>query len=569
MIWLLVGFVCFIVLCGAALFLARTAEQQMKRSLHQSLYNHSAYVRYMQDKHELNGIGYPQQLTRHMGGFSSFGMAFSSVALIGGAVMLLGPAIAVGGPITVGFGWPVLALFGLITACSLASFTSAIPTAGGSYHWALSAGGRRLGLWSGWLHLFGSLFMLVTTNLLLADWLYALMVEYLNYAGGKELFYILLLAIVSTQALVNARGVHAMGRLLGGSAVLQLLLVAAIISYLAYLVWPGIYPVQVLAGDNNIFSNTVSLAPREPNPNNHSLIIGMLLLQRLFIGYGSPALIAEETNDPRINAPWAIFFSAAAAGVLGFVLFTFLLMHYPLGGFGGYNSYLEMTSWFINMWSKWGAILQSIFLMAIVAACWMNGTAIMASTSRNLFALARDESVPGAKWLAIVSEQFRSPVYAVIVVSSAACAVMLGMKAASLGMTTYEELVQLTALTIILVNAAYAMPIAARLREELRHFRRAGHAKRQKGPWNLGRYSGYIDVTAFCWLTASGGFAFFALSTGVLFSFCAAMIAGCVCIELKHRAILKKQPVKIVGSSRFTRRSIDECIRIERKFPQH
>ncbi|SEM85647.1 APC family permease [Paenibacillus sp. OV219] len=567
MIWLGVGFVCFIALCVFALFLARSAEQQLKRSLHQSLHNHSAYVRYMQDKHDLNGIGYPQQLTRHIGGFSSFGMAFSTMALIGGAVMLLGPAIAAGGPITVGFGWPILALFGLVTACSLASFASATPTAGGSYHWALAAGGRRFGLWSGWLHLLGSLLMLVTTNLLLADWIYALMVEYLHYAGGKELFYMLLLVICFTQAVVNAKGAHAIGRLLGGSAILQLLLVAAIISYLAYLVWPGIYPVQLLAGDRNLFSKAPSLTASDSG--THSLILGMLLLQRLFIGCESPAQLTEETNDPRINAPWAIFFSTVVTGVLGFVLFTFLLLHYPLGGSGGYNSYLEMTNWFVSMWSKWGSILESVFLMAIVAACWINGTAIMASASRNLFALARDDSTPCAKWLGIVSVQYRTPVYAVIVVSSAACLAMLGLKAASLGMTSQAALVQLIALTITLIHAAYALPIAARLRENLRTIRTGGQAKRHRGPWHLGRYSGVIDVTAFCWLAASSGIALFELSAGVLLWFCAALLAGCGCIELKHHAMMKKQPVKIVGSSRFTRTSIDECIRIERKFPQH
>ncbi|REE80093.1 amino acid transporter [Paenibacillus taihuensis] len=562
MIWLGLGFLCFMALCGLTLFLARNAEQQMKRSLHQSLLNHSAYVRYMQDKHDLNGIGFPQQLTRYMGGFSAFSMSFSSMALIGGAVMLLGPAVTAGGPITIGFGWPLLALFGLVTACSLASFASTTPTAGGSYHWALSVGGRRTGLWTGWLHLAGTLIMLVTTNLLLADWMYTLMVRYLSYAGGNELFYVLLIAIFITQALLNARGVHALGRILGGSALLQLVLVAALIAFLAYLVWPGIYPVQVLAGAHNVFSTPLETGDR-------SILLGMLLLQRLFIGGEFAAQTAEETRDPRINVPWSMFFSTVAIGVLGFVLFTFLLMHYQVGGIGGYNAYQVMTDWFVNMWAEWGAFLQSIFLIAIVASGWLSGSAVMASASRNLFALARDESAPYAKWLANISVDFRAPVYAIIVASSAACLASLVIKSASLSVTSQALLIQLSALMISFMHASYVLPIAARLWGEWRNPLKGGRTKRHRGPWNMGIYGTVIDITALFWLATSAVVAFFELQPFVLLFACTVLLAGGICIEMRHRAMVKKLPVKIVGSTRFTRRSIDECIRIERKFPQH
>lgn len=534
----------------------------MKRSLHQSLYNHSAYVGYMQDKHDLNGIGFPQLLTRYLGGFSAFGMSFSSMALFSGVVMLLGPAIAAGGPVTVGFGWPVLALFGLITACALASFASATPTAGGSYHWALGAGGRRVGLWTGWLHLAGSLLMLVSMNLLLADWIYALMVRYMSYAGGKELFYMLLIVIFLTQVLLNARGVHTLGLLFGGSVLLQLLLVAAIIAFLSYLVWPGIYPVQVLGGAHNAFSTPLE-------SGNRSILLGMLLLQRLFIGNDFAAQTAEETKDPRINVPWSIFFSAVVTGVLGFVLFTFLLMHFQLGGSGGYNTYLEMTEWFVNMWSEWGGIVQPICLIAVIASGWLNGTAIMGSASRNLFALARDESTPFSGWLANISIRFRAPVNAVIVVTSLACVAALVTKSASLNLTPQGTLIQLTALTITLMHASNALPIAARLKIE-RHTPQTGRrTKRQRGPWHMGNYGTVIDVTAFCWLAITTVIALFELQLYVLLCISVVLSAGGVCIEMKHRAMVKKLPVKIVGSTRFSRRSIDDCIRIERKFPQH
>ena len=66
----------------------------MNASLHQSLVLHSSYIRYVQDKHEFNKMGFGQQLTRKGSAFISFSHSLTALSVISGAAYLLGPAVA-------------------------------------------------------------------------------------------------------------------------------------------------------------------------------------------------------------------------------------------------------------------------------------------------------------------------------------------------------------------------------------------------------------------------------------------------------------------------------------------
>ncbi|MBP3963355.1 APC family permease [Paenibacillus lignilyticus] len=552
---------CLIIVCacGLSLVIARTAERGAKRSLHQSLHHFSPYVRYMQDKHDLNGIGFAQQLTRHMGGLSLFGLSFTSLSMIGGAVLFLGPALAAGGPAVIGFGWPVLTCLGIVTASSLAALASAIPTAGGCYHWALSAGGRRMGLWSGWLHFLGTILMLVTANLLLADWLYKVMETRLGYAGGGELYYALLIVLFLTQALLNVRGVHSIGKIAAISSGLQLVVWLAIILFFVAASWPAIYPFQMLSG-------TDPIAGSAAGNSQSGMVIGMLMLQRLFLGIDHAGQMAEETKDPRIIVPWSIFFSSVALGLFGFILFVLLMMWFPLGSEGLY-AYSDIGTWFITLWTtKWGAMSNTILLLLVISFVWMNGNASVAAASRTLFAMARDEAVPFSSRLSAVSVLYRTPLRAVLAVSIVACVTSLVFKAVAAGaMTPQTTLLQLILFSVAALHIALALPIGAKLYGEITN----RNLSKLKGPWNLGAYGVFADAISVCWLSISAAGAFAFMNPIVLLSITIAVLIGGLLIEWKYRALLKKVPFKVVGSIRFSRRSIDECIRIERKFPQH
>src|SRR5437764_10846163 len=108
-----------------------------------------------QDEADLRRLGYAQQLIREMGGFSNFAISFSIISILTGAVLLYGYGLKFAGPIINSVGWPVVSLFTLAVAASMAEIASAYPTAGGLYFWAWRLGGRGWAWTTAWLNMIG------------------------------------------------------------------------------------------------------------------------------------------------------------------------------------------------------------------------------------------------------------------------------------------------------------------------------------------------------------------------------------------------------------------------------
>src|ERR1700742_4105794 len=108
-----------------------------------------------QDIKDLHRLGYAQQLFREMGGFSNFAISFSIISVLTGAITLYGYGLKFAGPVINTIGWPIVSLFTLCVAASMAELASAYPTAGGLYFWSLRLGGRTWGWVSGWVDMFG------------------------------------------------------------------------------------------------------------------------------------------------------------------------------------------------------------------------------------------------------------------------------------------------------------------------------------------------------------------------------------------------------------------------------
>ena len=107
------------------------------------------------DVDDLRRLGYAQQLIREMGGFSNFAISFSIISILTGAVLLYGYGLKFAGPIINSVGWPVVSLFTLAVAASMAEIASAYPTAGGLYFWAFKLGGRTWAWVTAWLNMIG------------------------------------------------------------------------------------------------------------------------------------------------------------------------------------------------------------------------------------------------------------------------------------------------------------------------------------------------------------------------------------------------------------------------------
>src|SRR5438093_4189679 len=113
-----------------------------------------------EDAHELGKLGYAQELFRTMGGFSNFALSFSIISILTGAVTLYGHGLTMGGPAEMAWGWPLVTLFTLLVAMSMAELASALPTSGAMYHWSSRLGGKGWGWYTAWFNIVGNITVL-------------------------------------------------------------------------------------------------------------------------------------------------------------------------------------------------------------------------------------------------------------------------------------------------------------------------------------------------------------------------------------------------------------------------
>src|SRR6266498_5156793 len=123
------------------------------------------------DIEDLKRLGYGQQLFRQMGGFSNFAISFSIISILTGAILLFGYGLKFAGPFINSVGWPVVSLFTLCVAASMAELASAYPTAGGLYFWAFRLGGRGWAWLTAWLNKIGRVTITAGINVAAATYL--------------------------------------------------------------------------------------------------------------------------------------------------------------------------------------------------------------------------------------------------------------------------------------------------------------------------------------------------------------------------------------------------------------
>src|SRR6516162_8964828 len=124
-----------------------------------------------EDMRDLHRLGYAQQLFREMGGFSNFAISFSIISVLTGAILLFGFGLRFAGPLANSIGWPLVSLFVLIVAASMAELASAYPTAGGLYFWAYRLGGRRWAWTTAWFNMIGQVTTTAGVNIGVAIYL--------------------------------------------------------------------------------------------------------------------------------------------------------------------------------------------------------------------------------------------------------------------------------------------------------------------------------------------------------------------------------------------------------------
>jgi amino acid transporter len=457
------------------------------------------------DARELARLGYSQQLFREMGGFSNFAVSFSIISILTGAVLLFGYGLKFAGPIANSIGWPVVSLLTMTVAMSMAEIASAYPTAGGLYFWAFRLGGRTWAWVTAWLNMIGQVSITAGINVAAAIYIIGIFTR-----EPKSWWFQVgvMVLILVPQVAINLWGIRLTARLsdisvwwhIGGVVFIALALTIAgkhhnpasfLFAWKPVVSGAEIAAAPLTIGKLSISSPLLRIFPSlatlySAAPPLLFFVLALLQAQWTFTGYDASAHLAEETVMARKNTAWGIVMSVGVSAIAGYVMLMILTWCIPFGDVATTANDPYPVLYIVS--TNLTPLLANIIAVVIGVAMWLCGVASVTSMARMWYAFARDDGMPGSRWLKQVNGRHRTPATAIVVTS--ALSVILCLYAAAWFVVT--------SISTICLYLAYGIPVLLNLRNRLR-----GTGERMTpsvAAWSLGRWSSLINIVAVIWI---------------------------------------------------------------------
>lgn len=365
-----------------------------------------------EDEKVLHGMGYAQELHRRMGVFQNFAISFSIICILSGGFGSFPIALSSGGGFSLTIGWLVGGAFALIVAAGLGQIASAYPTAGGLYHWSSILGGRFWGWATAYVNLLGLLFVVPAINVFL-------------YSITKDLFFGAVLGQdvsgwSTTTQIVSVTAITAAQALLNHFGIKLTTLLTDFSGYLIFVVTILLIAMFVMAapsldlGKAFAFVNYSGAAGGDVAVESSPLmafVIGLLYPLFTITGFDASAHTSEETKDARNTVHKGMLHAVLWSIVFGFVLILAMVLAVPDMAVAAKSGWASFNNLFI------AAILPSFFgklmLVAVMLSNFLCALAAVTSTSRMIYAFARDDGLPFSGLLKSVSPRHRTPVAAI------------------------------------------------------------------------------------------------------------------------------------------------------------
>jgi len=425
------------------------------------------------DEQLLAKLGYKQELARRMSGFSNFAISLSIICILAGGVTSFQVGFCSVGGASIGIGWPLVCLFSLVVAATMAQVASAFPTAGGLYHWASILGGKGWGWITAWFNLIGLLTVVAAVNSGTYDFIVG--AYHLPAAANGRLIKGLGVGlIIISHALFNHKGIRLTSKLIDLSGYL-IFLIAFLLTIALFIYAPGHDFTRLWTFAN--YSGIPADAPVFPHTSNLLWLfaLGFLLPAYTITGFDASAHTSEETMDAAHNVPKGIVRSVLISGIFGWVMLIAIVLAIPemksAANQGGNVFY-----WIMDQVLP--APIRLLLLTGIALSQYFCGMAALTSTSRMAYAFARDGGLPFSAYVREVHAVSRSPVAAIWASALLALAFVL-----------FAPYTTIAAVCVIFLYISYVLPSAA---GALAH----GRTWTKMGPWHLGRWYRPLAVIA-------------------------------------------------------------------------
>lgn len=449
--------------------------------------DHAARELFDEDASVLHKMGYAQELARCIRVFSNFAISFSTICIIAGGITSFHIGYSAVGGFAAGVGWLVGGVLAMIVACSMAQIASAYPTAGGLYHWSSILGGRAWGWATAWVNLTGLIFVVASVDVgvyLLFKSLILVNIFHIDtsqWGAWHQASGVLIIA--ASQGVFNHFGMRLTAKLTDISGVL--IFVLAIALTLILILTTRVFEFHRLF----TFINLTGAAGGGvvPHTENSWLAFGLSLLLPVYTltGYDASAHAAEETVNARSSVPAGMLNAVVWSIVFGYLMICSFVLALPAPIQAARNGSEVLFVLFSGL--PLPILGKNLIYVGIVVANYFCGLAGVTSTSRMVYAFARDGGLPYR--LRHVSPVYRTPTPAI-----------WATIALAVGATLYSPAFNaLAAGCAVFLYLSYVMPVAAGLFAE-------GKSWTAFGPFRLGSMSkplalaGMSGVAVLCFL---------------------------------------------------------------------
>jgi amino acid transporter len=440
-----------------------------------------------EDVKVLHSMGYAQELSRRMRGFSNFAISFSIICILAGGITSFQVGFSTTGGFGIGVGWLVGGFFALLVSCSMAQIASAYPTAGGLYHWASILGGRGWGWATAWVNLLGLVFVVASVNVGVYNLFISLVLGNIFAVDTSHWGYVqqvvAIVIITASQGLFNHFGIKLTTRLTDFSGYL-IFAVAALLT-LAMLFSIQHFDIgRLFTFVNNTGDAGGGVVPHTDN-KLLAFCLGLLLPLYTITGFDASAHTSEETVNARSTVPKGMINAVLWSLVFGYIMvcaFVLAMADPSKAAKDGANVFFNLLSGL-----PVPTALKDVLYIAIVLSNYLCALAGVTSTSRMSYAFARDGGFP--RIFSHVSPLYRTPTFAIwltVVLSIAATLYSPAFTALAAGCAVF-------------LYVSYAMPIGAGLFAE-------GKSWTTFGPFRLGALSkpfaflSVIGVLVLCYI---------------------------------------------------------------------
>ncbi|EWC48442.1 hypothetical protein DRE_02211 [Drechslerella stenobrocha 248] len=435
-----------------------------------------------------SGTGEVVELKKRFTLWSCLAMEFSSMATWACLYVTIGTSIDCGGPVGLIYGTIIVTILNTCMAMSMGEFASIMPKAGAQQLWTLVAGGRYgpvISYYTGYLNLLGEIAMSASCAFNSAQ-LTGAAVEYTTGVHwARWMTVILYWAYLGVSLIVNFYPRYLSSFNILGFIWLVVTMLATIIVFL-------------VLGERKQSAEFVfaTFINNTGWPNGFSYLLGFLPIVYSMTGFDNAAHLAEELEDPEVNAPKAMIGSVAIGGISGLIFSIIMLFCIQDVGaaLAADQPYVKM---FVDLFKS--TLGGCLFITIVGVPINMFAAAsITASSSRLAWAMACDGALPGGKYFSRLSKARQVPVRTII---------LSGLLQASLGIIAFGNDLAFEAIlsiAVIALNLSYGMPVYClwvRGRKILDTMLLQGS---QPGiglhrRWNLGKWGWAINTAAGLW----------------------------------------------------------------------